>query len=501
MKKIVSSLALVVGFGLAACSSDASNDAPAKGGTTPPPTTVPSPVTPSGTLDALSLPTPPGPGNSMIRTIHASADAPSVDVYVKGNPAPIATNIAYGQTSGWLEVPAGSYIIELRAAPSKATDPVVYVTAPVVLAEGVLVSALASGLLASNDADASFRILPVPERFADVPKDGVKIRVVHAGADAPSVDLDVGNDDPTKPEISGLARFATTEGQVSLPANETLPLGIAAGGVRVTAFAAPKLPSGAQVLVIATGLLGRLPREADGFSLLAIGPNGSVGFIKQNPTIYALHASPDAPAIDAFAGDAELVDDLSFGELSMPIQVAPGAYTLDVFATTAGATRPSGPPAASGTTGDLVAGERYLAEATGFLGKGGFRIASYRDGFDRDATKAVLRAVHGSPDAPAVDIGALANGTIGAVLFPDLTFGRASDEKGLAAAPGHLVVGVAPVGTTAPVASFTIPATSGERAFTVAAGALAPAAGEAFFRLLVVDTSATPWTVTPVHPH
>ena len=38
-----------------------------------------------------------------------------------------------------------------------------------------------------------------------------------------------------------------------------------------------------------------------------------------------MHASPDAPAVDVFVGgtDTELVDDLSFSELSPPVQVPP----------------------------------------------------------------------------------------------------------------------------------------------------------------------------------
>ena len=62
----------------------------------------------------------PKAGMAMVRAIHASANAPQVDVYVKGNPTPVVTGLSYGQTSGWLEVPQGSYTFELRAAPSKA---------------------------------------------------------------------------------------------------------------------------------------------------------------------------------------------------------------------------------------------------------------------------------------------------------------------------------------------------------------------------------------------
>jgi len=47
------------------------------------------------------------------------------------------------------------------------------------------------------------------------------------------------------------------------------------------------------------------------------------------------------PAVDIFAGDTELVSDLSFAELSSGVQVAPGAYTLDFVAATPGSNRPA----------------------------------------------------------------------------------------------------------------------------------------------------------------
>lgn len=502
MKKIGFRALAIVGLAMEmACSASA--EAPGSTGSTqaaPPRAEEAPPASPQGSSDPMAMPPTPAAGMAMIRAIHASADAPKVDVYVKGTATPVVTGLGYGQTSGWLEVPMGTYELELRAAPSKATDPIAYTTS-VTAGDQAMVSLVASGLLASMDASASFRLLPLVERFEPVTGGQVRIRALHAGADAPTVGLDVGNDDPAAPEAAGLARFTDTgQAGVSLPAG-SLAIGVALDGKRVTSFTTPALPSGGQLLVIATGLLGKLGRERDGFSLLAIGPNGAVGFIKQDPIVYALHASPDAPAVDAFVGGAEIVGDLSFGELSSPIQVKPGEYELAFYGTTPGSARPNGNAAATASTGQLAAGERYLAEATGLLGGGSFQLLTYREQFDVANDKAVVRAVHASPDAPSVDVGVLTNHAITSVLFPDLGYTKASDEKGLAANPAHLPIGVAAAGSTTPVARFTLPATAGLRAFTVAAGVLTPAAGTESFRLLVVDTAPATWTVTSLYPH
>jgi len=433
----------------------------------------------------------PRPGMAMLRAVHASANAPAVDVYVKGNPAAIVSGLAYGQTSGWLEVPKGSYTFELRAAPSRPRDPVVHVTGALAVDDGAMISAIAAGLVATTDTDASFRVLPIVEAFDAVPGGQALVRVVHAGADAPSVDLDLGDVTPR------LVRFASTP-PAAVPAGIELPIGVANDGARVTSFTTPKLPAGAAVLVVATGLLAEPAREDDGFALLAIGPNGSVGFIKQDPTVYALHASPDAPTVDGFAGASEIFANLSFGQISEPIRVAPGDYAIDLFGAAPGTGRPEAKPAASGRLPQLVAGESYLVAATGPLAA--LKLVTAPERFRRDDTNAVLAAVHASADAPAVDIRLLGDDhTLARALFPDLAYTEVSDT--VAAAPGALSLGVAPARTSSPVATLSVPARAGARAFVVAAGSLAPAAGQKSFRLLVTDTARTPWTVTSVFPH
>lgn len=443
------------------------------------------------------------PDKTMLRVVHASADAPPVDVWVKGGSAPLVSGIAYGGATTWVEVEAGTYDLELRVSPSTAADPAVYATGPVTLEKGEKLSAIAAGLIGSTADANKFRVLAVKEEFAPAGSGSAIVRVVHASPDAPTVGIDLHDDDASSPEISNIDRF-TDSGAAGFPltAGESLQIGIAAGGNRVTAFTTPPLPEGEQILVIATGLVAERANEVDGFALLAVGVDGAIGFIKQNPMVYALHASPDAPAVDLYAGDAALVSNISFGQLSKPLQVPPGDYTIDFRA--AGAD-PSGAPAASAKTGALSAGESYLSIATGFLGSSGadgFRLASYEERFDRtNAEAARARLVHGSPDAPAVDIGILnVENRVNPVLVSNISFGDASAADGLDTGTGTIPLGVTPAGSNdTVVASFHVVATAGLRAFAVAAGSLSPEKGESF-RLLVVDTQTTPWAVATIHP-
>jgi hypothetical protein len=313
------------------------------------------------------------------------------------------------------------------------------------------------------------------------------------------VDIDVGNDGSS--EVTDLERFADTgEAGIALPSGEALQVGIVAGGSTVTAFTTPALPDGEEIFVIATGSLAQPARAEDGFSLLAVASTGSLGFIKQNPVVYALHGSPDAPAVDIYAGETLLVENIAFGELSGTVQVPPGTYTLDFYVTGTG----TGSPTASFDTPDLMAGSAYLAVAAGELEQEGteeaFTLLAFEELFDPTET-ARIRAVHASGDAPAVDIGTVNAGEIETVLFQDLAWSESSDDIGREVPVGDLTIGVAETGNTTPVATFDITTSAGLQTFAVAAGALDFDGVEEAFRLILVVVSANPWEGAEVLPN
>jgi hypothetical protein len=436
---------------------------------------------------------------AMLRVIHASPDAPAVDVYAEGVSSPLIANLGYGETSDYLDLDAGTYNIQLRAAGADPGTPPAFETGNLDIADGAKITALAVGLLGSSDNADKFRVLPLAENFTDPGSGNAAVRIVHGSADAPTVALDVGNDGT--PEITDFERFEETGAAgVALPSGTALQIAIWAGSplARVTVFTTPQLPEGGELFVIATGLLSKLPREDDGFSLLAVGPTGSIGFIKQNPSVFALHASPNVGPVDIYASTTMLVQNLDFGELSALVHVIPGAYTLDFKATGSQTT------AASATTPSLAAGERYLAIASGFLnGSPAFQLIPVGDGFSLGGTAPLVRVVHASPDAPAVDVGTVSMDVVTAVPdFVDIDFTESSTGAGTALPLGSLDIGVAATGTTAPVATFTVTTVSGLRAFAVAAGSIAdPPVGDKGFRLVIVDTSVFPWAAAEVIPN
>jgi hypothetical protein len=234
-----------------------------------------------------------------------------------------------------------------------------------------------------------------------------------------------------------------------------------------------------------------------------VGPEGSLGFIKQNPVVYALHGSPDAPAVDIYAGENLLVENIAFGDLSSAVQVPPADfYVLDFYPTGTG----PGDPTASFPTPALAAGGAYLAVAAGELAPEDtdeeFTLLAFEELFETTDVSRV-RAVHASGDAPAVDIGSVdsATGDLSVVVFENLAFGQASDGVGAELPVGDLTLGVAATGDATPAATFDVTTTAGLQTFAVAVGALAPDAGDASFRLILVVASANPWIGAEVLPN
>ena len=112
-----------------------------------------------------------------IRVIHASPDAPAVDVYVNGGKA--LSNLAFKDISPWTALDAGSYDIKVTAAGQTAG----VITAKLPLEAGKYYSVVAVGKLANITAKV------VEDDLSPLAAGKARLRVVHASPDAPAVDV------------------------------------------------------------------------------------------------------------------------------------------------------------------------------------------------------------------------------------------------------------------------------------------------------------------------
>lgn len=108
----------------------------------------------------------PAAGKARLRVIHASPDAPAVDIAVANGGPVLVPNLSFKDASGYLELPAGSYNLEVRVA---GTSTVAYTIPTLNLKGGAVYSAIAEGLLTATPGfrvaaqlDEAFVGIPVP---------------------------------------------------------------------------------------------------------------------------------------------------------------------------------------------------------------------------------------------------------------------------------------------------------------------------------------------------
>lgn len=133
------------------------------------------------------------------------------------------------------------------------------------------------------------------------------------------------------------------------------------------------------------------------------------------------HGSPDAPAVDVLVDGDAVVEGLEFRGVTDYLEVPAGEYTVEVQLSEDGATV-FGPVDVELAAADYTA--VALGEAT--CDDTEFTVSLFEDTNDEDVgdDEARVRAIHASPDAPAVDV-TVDDGSL--TLFEDLEFGDASD--------------------------------------------------------------------------
>ena len=99
-------------------------------------------------------------GQAMVRVVHASPDAPAVDIAVKGGPV-LFPNVAFKGASQFTPVNAGTYDLEVRLAGK--TD-VALAVPGVALKDGDIVTIFAMGLAGGQPA-----LQAVPVAYAAAP--------------------------------------------------------------------------------------------------------------------------------------------------------------------------------------------------------------------------------------------------------------------------------------------------------------------------------------------
>jgi hypothetical protein len=441
-----------------------------------------------------------------LRALHASPDAPAVNIWV--NDAPALLGVDYTQGSGFVPVVEDNNIQVEAIFPGD--DP-----AAIDLPAVVIDADLSFGyntettVIAVDDVAGPVRPLVITNDTDNRITDGFfRAQVVHAAQGAPAVDVFVtafGADLTTETPVNGQGTsvaFEAFTGQLEVPAGDYQ--------IRITPDDTPgtvvydsgeiTLGAGADLMIVAVDNTG--PGDAL-VQLVVLDGTAASTLYDTNTTAsaVAVHLSPDAPAVDILADDntttaveaIALVQNVSFTEFcDINFVPAPGDYTVNVALNSDNSTIATSFPL------NVTKGDEALAIVTGFAGGGTPAIAPIAlAGNTRSViTETKLRITHASPSTGNVDLYLVADGTdINTVdpTFADVPFG--ADTTQLSIAPGNYDAYVTGAGSkTAAISLTELNWTGGEVLDVIARD---PAAGETGPQALLIDYSTNIACPTP----
>ena len=452
----------------------------------------PGEVTASEILECEATPT--------VRALHASPDAPAVNVVVNG--AQALSDVDYSQGSGFVPVVENNNV-QVEAIIPGGNAVVIdedisldYSTEASIIAVGTVAAGGPTALAIVNPSDN-----PITQGF-------FRAQVVHAAPNAPAVNVYVtglGDDlSMNMPVNDAPLSFQDFTAQLEVPEGDYQVRITVDGDATITPVfdsGEISLAAGADLMIVAIENTGPGASPVD----LIVLDGAAAAKIEDAATpasAIAVHLSPDAPAVDILADvngtpDDEmlpLVRDVSFGQFcdlnSVP---APGDYTISVVAN---------------ADNDVIAAQFPLvvdpstevtAIVSGFLTMGMTpAILALPQVDDRRSvtTETKLRVTHGSPSTGLVDIYLVPTGTLIDNVdptFADVPFG--ADTAQLSIANGTYDAFVTAAGSKTPAISLPAQNFAGGQVLNVIARDLAT--GGLDPNPLIIDMTAVPVCPTP----
>jgi hypothetical protein len=398
-----------------------------------------------------------------VQVIHNSPD-PTVDVYA--GPTILLDDFAFRTASSFVDVPAG-IPIPIGVAPSTSTSAAEAIfTQNVVFEAGQTYVVTASGVVFNTTTP--FQLIAQPNaREAAAASNKVELAILHGGIDAPAVDIAVRTGTNLVSNISygQFSPYLTVD-----PNLYYLDVKPAGSNQIVQTYKADLSPlNGQAVYVFASGYL--TPGAGVPFGLFAALADGTVVELPAEPVarVQFIHNSP-SPTVDVYI-DGELAkNDVAFRQAKPFIYLSAGTHTFAVAPDTS-----TSVASAIATFGNLnfENGKTYIITAQGIVGDATAPFLLNIDPNGRESAsasnKVALALIHGSPNAPAVDValhGTMTN------LFSNVAYNETRPY--IEVDPGIYYLDVKPAGGTTPVATYKadLTALGGKAAYVLASGNL-----------------------------
>lgn len=185
--------------------------------------------------------------NARVRVVHASPDAPAVDVFVNGNET--LSDVPFFTASDYLSVPGGAYRFQVAPAGTSADQAVID-------ADGVRLAAGRDYTVVAVNTVANIEPLVLEDNNAAPAAGKAHVRFVHASPNAPAVDIKVAGG----PTVFSNIEFKEVGTYTPVDAG-TYNLQVTPAGGSDVVLDLPNitLDAGTVYTVYATGLVGGTP--------------------------------------------------------------------------------------------------------------------------------------------------------------------------------------------------------------------------------------------------
>lgn len=373
--------------------------------------------------DLVALPNV-GLSPARVQIIHNAADAAaaSVDVYLNNAPAPTLDNFAFRTATPFIDFPAATDVeIDIAGGNSTGPNPAVF-TQTVNVPTGTYII-VANGIVSPTGYSPApafgLDVFPTASESA-LDNDVTDVLVYHGSTDAPTVDVVSVTTLPSASLVND-ASFGDFAGYLNLPtADYSIQVRLADGTTPVAQYGAPlqTLGLGGEALtVLASGFLnpannsngaafGLYVALSSGGALIPL-PSQTVSTAR----VQAIHNCPDAIAteVDVYINDELALDNFAFRTASPFVEIPAGAGTIKIAAPNS----TSSAQAIFTKNINTVGGQRYFAVASGITNPNGgytpyqaFDILLAADAQETaaDPNNTDVRVLHGSTDAPTVDV-------------------------------------------------------------------------------------------------
>lgn len=360
-----------------------------------------------------------------IQVIHNCADAAadSVDVYLNGTK--IFDNFAFRNATAFTSVPAG-VLLNVDIAPKNSTS-----VAQSIANFQYTLTANEKYVLVANGIVSPSGYSPAPpfdlDVFTPAKEDAsmmsnTEVLVVHGSTDAPTVDVQV----PGAGTVINDLPYGNFQGYLNLPtADYTLNVTDASGTTVVKSYQAPLATlnlQGEALVVVASGFLTPANNNnGPEFGLWVALPAGGplVELPSSTANVQIIHNSADlaASTVDIWLNDELAIDNFTFRTATSWLDL-PAEVTVQVGVAPANSTNASQSIATFPVS--FSANETYVVTATGIVSTSGYTPAQSFDlqVYDMGRETATqpgntdVLVLHGSTDAPTVDVVAVGAGTI-----------------------------------------------------------------------------------------